>query len=171
MLPGLYVIGDARFHTNPIYGWGVGFALYQSYILADAFAKHPDGMERQAAFEKEIDAFARKYYEASAGEDTARNELWKGEKPDDDRGEPGSYRHYLTSIQPLAFKDQLIFRSVMRRLHLLDDPADILHNAAVIERAESMASVRENVLTRAGVIALAKRAAKTARGPAALKAG
>lgn len=98
MLPGLYVIGDARFHTNPIYGWGVGFALYQSYILADAFAKHPDGMERQAAFEKEIDAFARKYYEASAGEDTARNELWKGEKPDDDRGEPGSYRHYLTSI-------------------------------------------------------------------------
>jgi hypothetical protein len=169
ILSGLYVIGDARFHTNPIYGWGIAFALRQSYMLEDVFAKYPPGLQRQTAFEHEIDGFARQYYETSAGEDTARNELWKGLRDDADRGAPGTYRHFLTSVQPLAYKHQTIFRSVMRRLHLLDDPAAILNNAEVIERAESMASVRQKVMTRHEVIALVKRAAETANAPTALK--
>ncbi len=77
MVPGLCVIGGACFHTNPIYGWGAAFALPQSYVLADAFAGHGMAIERQAKFEDEINGFAR-------------IELWKGEKPDSDRGEPGT---------------------------------------------------------------------------------
>jgi len=159
MVPGLYVIGDARFHTSPIYGWGVAFALHQSYVLADAFAGNGAPIERQARFEDEINDFARKYYEASAGEDTARSELWKGEKPDSDRGEPGTYRHFLTTVAPTAFKDQVIFRNVMRRLHILDHPAAILKNEDVIRRAENHIASRVKTHTREDVLRLAREAA------------
>lgn len=159
VLPGLYVVGDARFHTNPIYGWGVAFALHQSYVLADTFSAGGTMHERQVRFENEINAFARKYYEASVGEDTARIELWKGEKPDTDRGEPGSYRYFLTTIQPCAFKDQVIFRNVMRRIHLLDDPAAILGNTDVHERAERHIASRIKTHTREDMLGLARDAA------------
>jgi 2-polyprenyl-6-methoxyphenol hydroxylase-like FAD-dependent oxidoreductase len=159
MVPGLYIIGDARFHTNPIYGWGVAFALHQSYVLADAVASHGTAVERQATFEDKVSGFARKYYEASVGEDTARIELWKGEKPDSDRGEPGSYRYFLTTIAPTAFKDQVIFRNVMRRLHLLDHPSAILANEDVARRAKQHIASRMKTHTREDMLRLAREAA------------
>lgn len=162
MAPGLFVIGDARFHTNPIYGWGVAFALHQSYTLADAFASNGTPTERQMKFEAGADEFARKYYETSVGEDTARIELWKGEKPDSDRGEPGTYRYFLTTIAPTAFKDQVIFRSVMRRLHLLDHPAAILADKDVALRAEQHVASRVKTHTREDVLRMAREAAEAA---------
>ena len=162
LVPNLYVIGDARFHTNPIYGWGVAFALHQSYVLADAFAAAGAPIDRQAKFEAESNEFARKYYEASVGEDTARIELWKGERSDEDRGEPGSYRYFLTTIARTAFKDQVIFRNVTRRLHLLDHPAAILTNEDVIRRAEQHIGSRLKTHTREDMLRLAREAAAEA---------
>ena len=114
---------------------------------------------RQIRFERDADAFARKYYDASAGEDSARIELWQGKRPDSDRGEPGTYRHFLTTVMPVAYKDQVIFRAVMRRLHLLDDPAAILSNDDVIRRAENLSEMRQASLTREDVLGMARRAA------------
>lgn len=128
LLQGLYVLGDARFHTNPVQGWGMSFGLKMAWMLADAFDNYHEPRARLAAFEREADAFAWRYYSASSGEDTARIELNRGERDLQDQGEPGSYRNLLTTLMPAALKDQWIFRLAMRRLHVLDDPRALLED-------------------------------------------
>lgn len=155
----LYVLGDARFHTNPIHGWGMTFAMQMGYMLADAFAAHAHGLQRQLAFEAAADAYARRYYEASKGEDDARIELWS--KQDyADRGEPGSYRYFLTSIQPALYKDQRIFRAITRRLHLLDDPDQIMTDPVVLQRAAALGASPNQRFTREQLVQMAREAAE-----------
>src|SRR5665213_3285749 len=60
----LYVLGDSRFHTNPIYGWGMSFAMHLGYVLADTYATQSDPSRSLGAFEEQADAYARRYYEA-----------------------------------------------------------------------------------------------------------
>lgn len=159
MIDGLYIAGDARFHTNPIHGWGMSFALQTSYLLADLFSTVADPRERLARFEGEADAHAQTYYSASASEDEARSALWRNLVPLSERGEPGTYRNFLTTIVPAAFKDQWIFRKVMRRLHLLDHPADILHDEEVHRRAARIGATLNQTFTHAQLVALATEAA------------
>jgi 2-polyprenyl-6-methoxyphenol hydroxylase-like FAD-dependent oxidoreductase len=151
----LYVVGDGRFHTNPIYGWGMSFALHLGYTLADAFAAEPDRARRHLAFEHAADAYSRRYYDATTLEDAARTELWRGERPAAERGEPGTYRHFLTTVMPAVFKDQWIFRKVTRRIHLLDDPSDVLSDAEVIRRADRIGARNSDAYTEAQLLAMA----------------
>ena len=162
----LYVIGDARFHTNPVHGWGMSFALQMSYMLADAFAAHADPLARLSAFEQQADAYARRYFEASSCEDAARRQLWT-DLDFRNRGEPGTYRHYLTSVQPALYKDQVIFRALTRRLHLLDDPAQVLGNQAVQERAARIGASLNQRLSRAQLVQRALEATQAAQASAA----
>jgi len=144
LVEGLYVTGDARFHTNPIQGWGMSFALQMSYMLARAYAGQPDPAARLEQFEREADAYAYSYYQASVDEDKARTELWRHPQDALQRGEPGTYRYFLTTILPAVFKDQWIFRKVTRRLHLLDEPGLILQDTEVLRRAANIgASVNQ----------------------------
>ncbi len=156
----LYVIGDARFHTNPIYGWGMSFAMHLGFVLADAFAAHADPRARQASFEAQADAYARRYYEATTLEDAARQELWHGERPASDRGEPGSYRYFLTTVMPAVFKDQWIFRKVTRRIHLLDEPSAILHDEETLRRADRIGARNSDAYTEAQLLAMAHASAQ-----------
>jgi 2-polyprenyl-6-methoxyphenol hydroxylase-like FAD-dependent oxidoreductase len=162
MVEGLYVVGDARFHTNPIHGWGMSFALQTSYLLEDLFRAVADPRERQARFEQQADAHAWTYYKASAAEDDARAVLWKKEIPLSVRGEAGSYRHFLTTIIPASFKDQWIFRKVTRRLHLLDGPEDILADEEVMRRAERIGATLNQSLSADQLVAMAVEAAAPA---------
>ena len=157
----LYVMGDARFHTNPVHGWGMSFALQMSYMLADSFAAHAEPLARLSAFEQQADAYARRYFEASSCEDAARRQLWT-DLDFSNRGEPGTYRHYLTSVQPALYKDQVIFRALTRRLHLLDDPAQVLGNQAVQERAARIGASLNQRLSRAQLVQLALEAQASA---------
>lgn len=161
----LYVVGDARFHTNPLYGWGMAMALHQSYLLRDVFAAETDARRRQQRFELELDAFAHSYFDATSQEDAARAALWRGERPAAERGEPGSYRYLLTTILPAVYKDQWIFRKVTRRLHLLDHPAEILRDEEVRRRAERINAGLDRSITEAELLgrvkAIAARQAAT----------
>ena len=151
----LFVLGDARFHTNPIYGWGMSFAMHMGHLLADTFAAQLDMTKRLAAFERAVDPYARRYYEATTLEDAARTELWRGERPATDRGEPGTYRYFLTTVMPAVFKDQWIFRKVTRRIHLLDDPADVLRDEEVIRRADRIGARNNQVYSETQLIDIA----------------
>ncbi|MGB6103783.1 MAG: FAD-dependent oxidoreductase [Pusillimonas sp.] len=155
----LYVIGDARFHTNPIQGWGMTFAMQSAYSLAQIFLEESDKRKRQKAFEQQADQYARLYYDASAQEDAARIDLWKNGFTQTDRGEPGSYRFLLTTILPAAYKDQWIFRNVMRRVHLLDDPTEILSEPNVIARARRIAATPNQTHTAGQLLAMVAQAA------------
>lgn len=150
LVDGLYVVGDTRFHTNPIYGWGMAFALYQSYVLADAFDEERGERAQLARFEREVDTFARSYFDASSREDAARSELWRGDR---NRGEPGSYRYFLTSVLPAVYRDQWIFRKVTRRMHLLDHPEEIHRDKEVLRRAEKIDARLDDRFTDTELIA------------------
>lgn len=147
LVEGLYVLGDARFHTNPIHGWGMSFALSMAYMLAEAFDTHSDAVQRLKRFEHDADAYARSYYRAAAQEDLARTALWREPERVDERGEPGSYRYFLTTVLPAVFKDQWIFRKVTRRLHLLDAPDEILRDAEVLRRAAGIGASLNQTLS------------------------
>jgi len=160
VVDGLYVVGDARFHTNPIYGWGMSFALHLGYVLADAFAASADPGARQLAFEKAADAYAWRYYDATTLEDAARTELWRGDRPATERGEPGTYRYFLTTVMPAVFKDQWIFRKATRRMHLLDEPSAILGDAEVLRRADRIGARNNDAYTEAQLLKMASDAAQ-----------
>lgn len=157
LVDGLYITGDARFHTNPIQGWGMSFALETAFMLVDAFAAAPDDMKRRTAlYDASADAYAREYYEASAAEDLARAEIWRDGRLDE-RGEPGTYRFLLTTVAPAVFKDQRIFQRFTRRLHLLDRPAEILSDEVVIDRALSMGASLNRTFSSEGLRELARQ--------------
>ena len=161
----LYVMGDARFHTNPIHGWGMSFAMQMGYMLADALAAGRDSRQSTAALERAADPYARSYYDTATHEDAARMELWKAGGPGTDRGEPGSYRYFLTTVMPAVFKDQWIFRKVTRRLHLLDDPKDVLNDEEVLRRADRIGATTNQRFSETQLLAMAVEATKHQMAP------
>ena len=152
LVENLYVVGDSRFHTNPIYGWGMAMALHQSYLLRDAFSAEPDAWRRQVRFESQVDAFAHSYFEATSKEDAARAELWRGTRAADERGEPGTYRYFLTTVLPAVYRDQYIFRAVTRRMHLLDHPDAIHRDQELARRAERINASLDRSITEAQLL-------------------
>jgi flavin-dependent dehydrogenase len=156
----LFVIGDSRFHTNPIFGWGMGMALQQACMLVDAFTGQDDETARMRSFEAAIDAYALDHYEASAGEDRARAAYWRGDLGA--QQEPGTYEYFVTQVQPAAFKDQVIFQAVTRRLHLLDDSNAILANEEVTKRAARIARTDHTKMTRTDIRGLVEAASERA---------
>lgn len=155
----LYVTGDARFHTNPIQGWGMTFAMQSAYLLGSLFSSNMNRHERLSLFEKQADLHAHDYYQASSLEDTARTELWTEGFSPANRGEPGSYRYLLTTIAPAAYQDQYIFRRFMRRLHLLDHPSEILNDSEVTRRAQRIGAAPSQLHTAEELLAMAAQAA------------
>lgn len=131
VVDGLFVVGDARVHTNPLHGWGMSFAWQMSEYLREALEGFGSVREQTMAFEVKADPYARMYYRANEMEDAARLELW--DEPDEivDRGEPGSYRFFLSTVQPAMQRHPEIFHAAMRREHLLDDPDKIIHDAHI----------------------------------------
>lgn len=158
VLENLFILGDSRFHTNPIFGWGMGLALRQAAMLIDALAAGGGIPAAVARFEAEADQYGRKHYEASAGEDRARMKYWKGELAEPQ--EPGTPEYFVTQVQPAAFKDPEIYRAVTRRAHLLDDPLAILGNAAVNARAAKIPRVDHTKMSRAEIMGIVDAAAR-----------
>lgn len=154
----LFIMGDARFHTNPIFGWGMALAMRQAFMLADACAESGDMAARVRRFEAAADVFAQEHYKASAGEDVARMKYWKGELADPQ--EPGTYEYFVTQVQPAAFQDQTIFQAVTRRLHLLDAPNAILRNDEVNARAARIPRTDHKKMSRTEVLRLVEETAR-----------
>lgn len=63
---GMFLIGDAGFVANPIYGRGCAAAFVQSHLLAQALVSESDPMRRAAKFEAALQADLQPYHRASA---------------------------------------------------------------------------------------------------------
>lgn len=165
LLRNLFILGDSRFHTNPIFGWGIGLAISQAGMLVDAFTGNADPQARARAFDAAADVYALEHYKSSAGEDIARQAYWRGELAGEQ--EPGTYEHFVTRIQPAAFQDQVIFQAVTRRLHLLDRPNALLSNEEVAARAARIPRTDHRKMTREEIVSLVEAASrKHLEGPA-----
>lgn len=149
LLHGFYVVGDARVHTCPFYGWGMTLGLVQSYILADGLEEKGD-LDSQMRIERRLEEHSTTYYEAAAGEDGARSASWLGELPK----ERAHYAFFISTLQPAAARDASVYFSLIRRTHLVDHPECVFEDEAICDRARAvMAGVPASTLTREEIFA------------------
>ena len=128
LAPGLLVIGDAAYHSNPIYGRGCSQALVQAALLDEAVGRHP----------RDPEAAARLLHLPERGSRSARSGMppWppivaraaNGAVP-----RPGNALAYSASWPsrpsagsssaaccPATRVDPVVFRGLLRVFHMLD---------------------------------------------------
>ena len=132
----LLPIGDALCTTNPIYGWGASMALTYAFAAvesAEAHAGDPGAMA--LAFDEAVRDEADGVYRESAAMDRARGYQWRGEEvPAWDREEV-ERQELIACVLAGATRDPVLGRATLRRMNLLESPAAVLDDPAVVERA------------------------------------
>jgi 2-polyprenyl-6-methoxyphenol hydroxylase-like FAD-dependent oxidoreductase len=139
--PGLFVIGDAAYHTNPIYGRGCPTALAQAALLDESIARHradPIAAARHLhdASEREL----RPFWDAAVASDRRM----RGHGPLD----LTNPRAVLAAIAMQAFgwfidhgilpatrADPVVFRGLLRVFHMLDAPEKLTADPTLVLRA------------------------------------
>ena len=67
---GFFAIGDAAYHSNPVYGRGSTFALVQAALLDEALGRHPRDLTAAARFlDRESERELRPFWEAAVAGD------------------------------------------------------------------------------------------------------
>jgi 2-polyprenyl-6-methoxyphenol hydroxylase-like FAD-dependent oxidoreductase len=141
---GLACVGDALIHTNPIVGRGCTLAAVNAFLLADTLEAHPEdpnaaALALHAAVEREIVP----WYEAVRTQDrdaiAVAEALRRGEDPfapnrPDGSVDPLGYMRSMVrdGFLPALREDLGVLRAFMRIFNLLDAPADLMKDPAVL---------------------------------------
>jgi flavin-dependent dehydrogenase len=149
VLPGFFALGDAAYHSNPIYGRGIACGLVQAALLDEALERHPRDLRAAARhLDRRSEAELRPYWDAAVAGD--RRML--GERRPLDLTNP---RAWLVAVTEAAFGwfvdnamvpasriDPVIFRGLMRVFNMLEppdrlvrDPEIVLHLLPMVARA------------------------------------
>lgn len=136
---GLFVIGDAAYHSNPIYGRGCPIAMVQASLLDEALGRHPRDLVAAARMlhalsEEQI----RPFWDAAVASDRRM----RGERP----SATGSTA-FLADLAAVATKfvlergilpatrvDPVVFRGLLRIFHMLDGPEVLLRDPELLLR-------------------------------------
>lgn len=152
---GLYPIGDALMHQNPISGRGCTAAWVSAWLLADSFAAHPD--DPLAFAEKlgaEIDRQLVPWYMNMVAQDRASQERTtldsRGDDPfafqrDDGSIDPKAYMRSILvhGLVPALREDIVVTRAFMRVFNMLDDPRDLMAAPDLLGRVMAVWGRRE----------------------------
>jgi 2-polyprenyl-6-methoxyphenol hydroxylase-like FAD-dependent oxidoreductase len=142
LVAGFMAIGDAAYHSNPIYGRGATFAVVQAALLDEALERHPDDLRAAAChLDRRTEAELRPFWEAAVASD--RRALGYRRRP-----APGDLRGWLLACAEEAFGwfldrgmvpasrvDPAVFRALMRVFNLLDPPDALLRDPEVLLRS------------------------------------
>jgi len=152
---GLYPIGDALMHQNPISGRGCTAAWISAWLLADAYAHHSDD---GLAFAQEIDAGITRelvpWYANAIEQDRASKERAEVDNRGDDpfafQREDGSVdpKAYMRSVLvhglvPALREDIQILRAFMRVFNMLESPRDLMAAPDLLSRILAVWQKRE----------------------------
>lgn len=136
--PGLVVIGDAGFSTNPWYGKGCSTAGIAADALTDALAEH--GRDRTAiarAMDDMVSDQLVPHYELSCRQDADRIGLHdaalSGRPPDPAASAARDF--VLNGLIPATRTDPDVFRAFFRSFNMLDDPRALFADAQVMGAA------------------------------------
>lgn len=136
---GLFVIGDAAYHSNPIYGRGCACAMLQASLLGEAIGRHPRDLVAAATTLHALsEAQVRPFWEAAVASD----HRLRGEKSD-----PTSSTAFLADaaastirfvlergILPATRVDPVVFRGLLRIFHMLEPPEMLLRDPEMLLR-------------------------------------
>jgi 2-polyprenyl-6-methoxyphenol hydroxylase-like FAD-dependent oxidoreductase len=138
---GFVAIGDAAYHSNPIYGRGVSSALVQAALLDEALERHRRDVRALARhLDRRSEAEVRPFWDAAVAAD--RRSL--GEPPSFDLTNPGAWLAGMAEqafgwfvdrgMVPAMRVDPAVFRGLMRVFNMLEPPDRLLRDPEVVAR-------------------------------------
>jgi 2-polyprenyl-6-methoxyphenol hydroxylase-like FAD-dependent oxidoreductase len=139
---GLLVIGDAAYHSNPIYGRGCSQALMQAALLDEAVGRHPRNPEAAARLLHQLsEQQVRPFWDAAVAADRRS----RGDRSGDP---PGNALAYLGVMAQQAFgwflergmlpatrEDPVVFRGLLRVFHMLEAPEKLARDPELVLRS------------------------------------
>ena len=145
LAPGLLVVGDAAYHSNPIYGRGCSQALVQAALLDEAVGRHPRDPVAAARFLHGLsEAQIRPFWDAAVASD-------RRARGDRRAAPPGNPLAYLTVMAQEAFGwfvergmlpatrvDPVVFRGLLRVFHMLEPPESLARDPELVLRSLPM---------------------------------
>lgn len=156
LVRGFVTIGDAMYHSNPIYGRGVTSGMISTTVLDEALAEHEDDLDAAiATYHRRAHREIEPFWQHAAGGDrmaqAAREHRGEPESDDDVLSWALSWitdptarvaeltgraaRTYLQQgFAPAIREDGQVFRAAMRVMNMLDMPQDGLLSPYVLAR-------------------------------------
>jgi len=139
---GFLAIGDAAYHSNPIYGRGAPSGLVQAALLDEALERHRHDLDAAARhLDRQSEAELRPFWEAAVAGDRRA----AGERR---RLELTNPRAWLVGVAEQAFGwfvdraivpamrvDPVVFRGLLRVFNMLDPPDRLLRDPELVLRA------------------------------------
>jgi flavin-dependent dehydrogenase len=140
LAPGLVAVGDALYHSNPIYGRGCPSTLMMVELLDEALGRDPrDPVAMARHYHDACEAHVRPFWDAAVVADARMT----GQR----RGLASSSRAAVIQLAEQAFGflidrgivpatrvDPVVFRGLLRVFHMLDTPEQLLLNPDLIVR-------------------------------------
>lgn len=137
---GLISIGDALFHTDPVFALGLSFALVHARSLAAALDEH--GADRTAvalAFDAAVRGSMDERFRNATAVDGFRLRAWSGETIDVAHRDGGAYPYFVFAAGgAAALMDGEVFRTVIRRNYFLDPLRVLDDDVPMQERIERL---------------------------------
>jgi len=124
---GLISIGDALFHSDPVFALGLSFGLVEARELVAALERHGSDLEAVAlAFDAAVRPSMVERYRNAMAVDELRLRMWSGEPIDVGHRDGGAYPLFaLAAGAAAALVDGEVLRTVVRRNYFLD-PLSVL---------------------------------------------
>ena len=133
LVPGLFAIGDASIHTNPIAGRGCALGWLSALELAETLDAQSDPEHRAADFEKRIERLVVPWYEHQVQRDAEalaiNKAMQRGENPFDYRRPDGTIDEkvqrrviFRKGLRYATRESVDVMRLLFRQVNLLDPP-------------------------------------------------
>jgi len=145
LAPGLLVVGDAAYHSNPIYGRGCSQALVQAALLDEAVGRHPhDPIAAARLLHRLSEAQLRPFWDAAVASDRRSRGDRRGAPP----GNPLAYLAVMAQeafgwflergMLPATRVDPVVFRGLLRVFHMLEPPDRLTRDPELMLRSLPM---------------------------------
>ena len=129
-----FVIGDAAYCTNPLYGRGCAQGFLHAHLLAEALDTHAHELDRAAVlFDERSRAELEPYYRASIAADRDAVRRAEGREPRrlDDRWR----ERFLRDGVAVALQcDPVVYRAFLRMMNMLETPEQAFARPDVLAR-------------------------------------
>lgn len=133
VIGGLFAVGDAFCHTDPVLAHGLSFAAMHARAVVSALDDSDDPVEAVERYLGDVTPWARERYRLATGLDEQRHRMWVGGAVDPTRPD-GDYELFtMAAAGAVATVDPEVFRVFVRRIGLLDS-TDVLDNDIGLQR-------------------------------------
>lgn len=134
---GLFPMGDALCHTDPVLAHGLSFSLIHALELRRALRTHQDPLDAFAAYHAAVMPALTERYELATALDAQRHRMWTGGNVVLGRSD-GDYALFsMAAAGAVAMVDAEVFRVFVRRLGLLDSTRVLDENVPLKRKIET----------------------------------